>query len=236
MSNYFLRFLSILLIGFTLLAACSDGANNPIKTFPAQVDADNTASKPILSPTPQATAKGEQTAVFAGGCFWGVEAVFEYVKGVRNVTSGFSYGKAVTADQETDSAIKNRHAESVKVTYDPSKVTYQQLLKVFFLVAHDPTELNRQGPDVGTEYRSAIFYSNEEQKRLAESYIAELTDAKTFAQPIVTQIAALDMYNQVGDDHQDYMARHPDESYIVINDKPKLENLRKQFPDLYVSK
>jgi len=236
MSNYFLRFLSIFLIGFTLLAACSDGVNKPIKTSSAQGDADNIASKPILSPTPQATAKGEQTAVFAGGCFWGVEAVFEHVKGISDVTSGFSYGRATAADPETIRADKTGHAEAVKVTYDPSKVTYEQLLKVFFLVAHDPTELNRQGPDVGTQYRSAIFYVGEEQKQLAESYIAELTRAKTFSRPIVTQIAALDKYNQAGDDHQDYMARHPDEPYIVINDKPKLENLRRQFPDLYVSK
>lgn len=236
MSNYFLRFLSIFLIGFTLLAACSDGANNPIKTSSAQSDAGNAASKPILSSTPQVLSKGEQTAIFAGGCFWGVEAVFEHVKGVSDVTSGFSYGRATAADPETVRAGKNKYAEAVKITFDPSKVTYQQLLKVFFLVSHDPTELNRQGPDIGTEYRSAIFYSNEEQKRLAESYIAELTDAKTFAQPIVTQIAALDMYNQAGDDHQDYMVKHPYEPYIVINDKPKLENLRRQFPDLYVSK
>ncbi len=166
----------------------------------------------------------------------GCGTVFEHVKGVSDVTSGFSYGRTTADEPETVSAGKNKYAEAVKITFDPSKVTYQQLLKVFFLVAHDPTELNRQGPDVGTEYRSAIFYSNEEQKRLAESYTAELTDAKTFAQPIVTQIAALDKYNQAGNDHQDYMARHPDEPYIVINDKPKLENLRRRFPDLYVSK
>jgi peptide-methionine (S)-S-oxide reductase len=171
-------------------------------------------------------AKGEQTAVFAGGCFWGMEAVFEHVKGVSNVTSGFS-----GATME-----KTAYAETVKIIYDPSKVTYEQLLKIFFLVAHNPSELNRQGPDVGAQYRSTIFYSNEDQKKIAENYIAELAAAKTFAQPIVTQIVALDTFNQVGDDHQDYMNRYPDEPYIVINDKPKLENLRKQFPDLYVSK
>ncbi|HEX8263941.1 MAG TPA: peptide-methionine (S)-S-oxide reductase MsrA [Pyrinomonadaceae bacterium] len=230
------RFLSVLILGGVALVACG-GVNNPVKTISAQPNADGiAASKPASSPTPQAAAKGEQNAVFAGGCFWGVEAVFEHVKGVSDVTSGFSYARATMADNDMVKETKNRYAEAVKVTYDPSKITYEQLLKIFFLVAHDPTELNRQGPDVGTEYRSAIFYASDEQKRLAENYVAELTKAKTFARPIVTQIIALDKFNQAGDDHQDYMAKHPDDAYIVINDKPKLENLRKQFPDLYVSK
>ncbi|HEX8396596.1 MAG TPA: peptide-methionine (S)-S-oxide reductase MsrA [Pyrinomonadaceae bacterium] len=230
------RFLSVLILGGVMLAACG-GVNNPVKTISAQPNADGiAASKPVSSPAPQATAKDEQNAVFAGGCFWGVEAVFEHVKGVSDVTSGFSYARATMADNDMVKETKNRYAEAVKVTYDPSKITYEQLLKIFFLVAHDPTELNRQGPDVGTEYRSAIFYASDEQKRLAENYVAELTKAKTFARPIVTQIIALDKFNQAGDDHQDYMAKHPDDAYIVINDKPKLENLRKQFPDLYVSK
>jgi peptide-methionine (S)-S-oxide reductase len=134
------------------------------------------------------------------------------------------------------SAGKTRHAEVVKITYDPARVSYQQLLKVFFAIAHDPTELNRQGPDTGTQYRSAIFYSDDEQKRLAESYIVELTKTKTFSKPIVTQIVALDAFYKAEDYHQNYLVRHPNEPYIVINDRPKVENLRKWFPDLYVSK
>ena len=134
------------------------------------------------------------------------------------------------------SADKDGYAEAVKVTYDPSEISYEQLLKIFFLVAHDPTEIDRQGPDIGKQYRSVIFYSNDEQKQLAENYIAKLTEAKTYAQPIVTQVVALDLFNQVEANHQDFMARHPNDDYIVVNDKPKLENFRQQFPDLYVSK
>jgi peptide-methionine (S)-S-oxide reductase len=237
MSINFFRLLSSLFLGGSLLTACSGGVNNPIKIISAQPDADGgAASKSVSTPTPQATAKSEQTAVFAGGCFWGVEAVFEHVQGVSDVASGFSFGTVKTSNNETGQPDKNDYAEAVKIIYNPSKVTYEQLLKVFFLVAHNPTELNRQGPDVGTEYRSAIFYSNEEQKRSAENYVAKLSEAKIFARPIVTQISQLNKFNQAGDDHQDYMAKHPDDTYIVINDKPKLENLRRQFPDLYVSK
>ena len=235
MTIYFFRFLSVLFFGSALLSACI-GVNNSIKTLSAPSEANETSSNPVLSPTPSKAAKGEQTAVFAGGCFWGVEAVFEHVKGVSDVTSGFSYGKATAADSDSLKENKNRYAEAVKVTYNPSEISYQQLLKIFFLVAHDPTEINRQGPDVGTEYRSVIFYSNEEQKKLAENYVSELSGAKTFERPIVTEIVALDTFNPAGDEHQNYMARHPDEAYIVTNDKPKLENLQKQFPDLYVSK
>ncbi|MBA2605883.1 MAG: peptide-methionine (S)-S-oxide reductase MsrA, partial [Acidobacteria bacterium] len=145
-------------------------------------------------------------------------------------------GTAKTADYEMVSTGKTRHAEVVKIAYDSSQVSYQQLLRVFFSVAHDPTELNRQGPDTGTQYRSAIFYSNEEQKRLTESYIAELTKAKTFPRPIVTQVVALDAFYPAEEYHQNYLVRHPNEPYIVINDKPKVESLRRQFPDLYQSK
>ncbi|MCA1625279.1 MAG: peptide-methionine (S)-S-oxide reductase MsrA [Acidobacteria bacterium] len=237
MSIYFLRFLPVLFFGSAFLGAVScTGINTPVKTVAAKSDDSAVISKQVVSSTPPITAKGEQTAVFAGGCFWGVEAVFEHVKGVSDVTSGYSGGTAKTADYEMVSAGKTGHAEAVKITFDPSQVSYEQLLKVFFSVAHDPTELNRQGPDIGKQYRSAIFYSNEEQKRLAESYIAELTKAKTFKRPIVTQIVALDTYYQAEDYHQNYLVRHPNESYIVIHDKPKLKNLRKQFPDLYVSK
>ncbi|MBA2339005.1 MAG: peptide-methionine (S)-S-oxide reductase MsrA [Pyrinomonadaceae bacterium] len=182
---------------------------------------------------PLATVKGEQSAVLAGGCFWGVEAVFEHVKGVTNVVVGYSGGAAKAAHYEMVGRGKSGHAEAVKITYDPSLISYGQLLKIFFSVAHNPTELNRQGPDTGTQYRSAIFYVNEEQKRIADAYIAQLNEAKVFARPVVTQVAALDAFYQAEAHHQDYAVRHPDEPYIVINDLPKVENLRQQFPQLY---
>jgi peptide-methionine (S)-S-oxide reductase len=197
---------------------------------------DTVKSLPNALPTPATNQKGVQTAVFAGGCFWGLEAVFEHIKGVSSVESGYSGGAKKTADYETVSGGDTGHAESVKITFDPAQVSYEQLLKVFFAVAHDPTELNRQTPDVGTQYSSAIFYSNDEQKKLAESYIAELTNANTFSKPIVTQVAALDAFYKAEDYHQDYLAQHPTQAYIVAYDQPKVENLRKSFPDLYVSK
>jgi peptide-methionine (S)-S-oxide reductase len=182
---------------------------------------------------PLATAKGEQTAVLAGGCFWGVEAVFEHVKGVTDVTSGYAGGSPATAQYEKVGTGETGHAESVHITYDPSQVTYGQLLKVFFSVAHDPTQLNRQGPDTGTQYRSAVFYVNQEQKRIAEAYINQLNRAKVFARPIVTQVSPLQSFNEAEAYHQDYLVNHSDEPYIVINDLPKIENLRKQLPGLY---
>ena len=185
---------------------------------------------------PLASAKGEQTAVLAGGCFWGVEAVFEHVKGVTDVKSGYSGGSAAEAQYGKVSTGQTGHAESVRIIYDPSQISYGQLLKVFFSVAHDPTELNRQGPDTGTQYRSAIFYSNEEQKRIAEAYIDQLNKAKVFAGPIVTQVASLESFHEAEGYHQDYLANHPDEPYIVINDLPKVENLRKHLPGLYKAK
>ncbi len=200
---------------------------------------ESSSKRNAAAPTPAAVVaatpkpKGEQTAVFAGGCFWGLEAVFEHVKGVSNVTSGYSGGEAKTANYDAVGDGDTGHAEAVKITFDSSKVSYEQLLKVFFAVAHDPTELNRQGPDTGTQYRSAIFYANDEQKRIAQSFIEKLTADKVFAKPIVTQIVALENYYQAEDYHQDYLVQHPNQPYIVINDKPKVENLRKQFPDLY---
>jgi peptide-methionine (S)-S-oxide reductase len=182
---------------------------------------------------PLASAKGEQTAVLAGGCFWGVEAVFEHVKGVTDVRSGYSGGAPANAEYEQVGTGETGHAESVRITYDPSQISYGQLLKVFFSVAHDPTELNRQGPDTGTQYRSAIFYANDEQKRIAEAYIAQLNRAKVFTRPIVTQVAALQSFSEAEGYHQDYLVHHPYEPYIVINDQPKIENLRKQLPGLY---
>ena len=183
-----------------------------------------------------ATVKGEQTAVLAGGCFWGVDAVFKHVKGVLRVESGFAGGSADKVDYETVSSGRTGYAESVHVTYDPSQITFGQLLKVFFAVAHDPTQLNHQGPDTGTQYRSAIFYANEEQKRIAESYIRQLDQAKVFSSKIVTEVSPLRSFHEAESYHQNYLATHMDEPYIVYNDLPKLENLRKQLPELYKEK
>ena len=173
------------------------------------------------------------TAVFAGGCFWGVDAVFKHVKGVTRVVSGYSGGEAGTASYETVSTGTTGHAESVQVTYDPSRVTYPELLKVFFNIAHDPTELNRQGPDTGTQYRSVVFYANDNQKKLTEAYIAQLNQDKVFDGPIVTQVVPLHAFYPAEAYHQNYLALHPDQPYIVINDLPKLDRLRSTYPDLY---
>jgi methionine-S-sulfoxide reductase len=181
---------------------------------------------------PLTPAKGKETAVFAGGCFWGIDAVFKHVKGVLDVTSGYAGGTAVNPSYEEVSSGATGHAESVRVTYDPSQVSYSQLLQVFFSV-HDPTELNRQGPDVGTQYRSAIFYLTDEQKRLADAYIKQLTDAKSFKRPIVTEVTKLNNFSPAEAYHQNYFALHPNQPYIVINDAPKVEHLRKAFPALY---
>ena len=194
-----------------------------------------TIPDPVLD-TRLANARGSQTAVLAGGCFWGIEAVFEHVKGVTDVRSGYSGGSAATAQYEKVGTGRTGHAEAVQVTYDPSQISYGQLLKVFFSVAHDPTELNRQGPDVGTQYRSAIFYANEEQKRIARAYIDQLNKARVFPKPIVTEVAALQAFHEAEAYHQNYLVQHPDQPYIVINDMPKLDNLKKELPDLYREK
>jgi peptide-methionine (S)-S-oxide reductase len=182
---------------------------------------------------PRTAAAGEQTAVLAGGCFWGIEAVFEHVKGVDKVVAGFSGGGADTAHYDEVSDGNTGHAESVRVQYDPAKVSYGQLLQVFFSVALDPTELNRQGPDSGTQYRSVIFYGNDEQKKIATDYIAQLTAAKSFPAPIVTQVVPLKAFYPAEAYHQHYFSEHPDNPYIVINDAPKVANLQKLFPTLY---
>jgi len=178
------------------------------------------------------TGGQKQTMVLAGGCFWGVEAVFEHIKGVTDVKSGYAGGTG-SASYEDVSSGTTGHAESVQITYDPSKITYGKLLKVFFAVAHDPTEVNRQGPDVGTQYRSAIFYSTDEQKRIAQAYIEQLNKAKVFSGPLATQLSALDSFHAAESYHQNYLANHPNEPYIVYHDMPKLANLRKEFPELY---
>ena len=190
----------------------------------------------IPETAPETAAKGTQTAVFAGGCFWGVEAVFEHVKGVTNVVSGYSGGEAKTATYDQVGDGDTGHAESVKITFDPTKVTYQQLLFVFFSVAHDPTQLNFQGPDHGTQYRSAIFFTDEDQKKTAEAFIAAIESAKAYKSKVVTQVAPLKAFYDAEDYHQNYLVRHPDEPYIVINDQPKVAALKKQFPELWVEK
>lgn len=179
---------------------------------------------------PPGQEKGPQKAVFAGGCFWGVEAVFEHLKGVTDSVSGFSGGAAKTAHYETVSTGKTGHAESVQVTYDPSQITYGQLLKVFFAIAHDPTELNRQGPDTGTQYRSAIFYANDEQKKVAEAYIQQLNDAHVYSHRIVTQVVPLEAFYPAEAYHQHFVDKNPMYPYVMYNDLPKLRELKKNFP------
>lgn len=182
---------------------------------------------------PQPSAHGSQVAVLAGGCFWGVDAVFKHVKGVTSVVSGYSGGSADTAQYETVSSGRTGHAESVKISYDPSKVSYGQLLQVFFTVAHNPTELNRQGPDQGTQYRSAIFYADAGQQQVAQAYIAQLDKARAFSKPIVTQLVPLKAFYPAERYHQNFLALHPSYPYIVINDLPKVDALRQTFPQLY---
>ena len=184
----------------------------------------------------RATSSGKQTVVFAGGCFWGIQAVFQHVKGVVSATSGYSGGSATTAEYEVVSTGETGHAESVQVVFDPSVVTYGELLHVFFSVAHDPTQLNRQGPDEGSQYRSAIFYTTAEQKRIGEAYMQQLDRAKIFSGKIVTQVTPLKTFYAAEAYHQNYAAMHPTSSYIVYNDAPKVANLRREFPSLYVGK
>src|SRR3984893_16950712 len=191
----------------------------------------------VAVPEPAADASkaapGKETAVVAGGCFWGIQAVFQHVKGVVSATSGYSGGTVKNPDYGAVSSGETGHAESVQVVYDPSKVTYGELLRVFFSVALDPTEVNRQGPDEGTQYRSVIFYGNDEQKHIAEAYIAQLNQAKVFSKAIATQVVPLKAFYPAEGYHQNYATVHPNDPYIVYNDAPKVANLRKVFPDLY---
>jgi peptide-methionine (S)-S-oxide reductase len=211
----------LLLPAAAALLALRSGAQREVAPIPAPTRASTVTSNP------------EGTAVFAGGCFWGVEAVFEHLKGVKSVVSGYAGGGVASPSYQEVSTGSTGHAESVQVVYDPTQISYEQLLHVFFSVAHDPTELNRQGPDVGTQYRSAIFYANEEQHRAAEAYVAQLRAAKAFSRPIVTEISPLRGFYPAEGYHQHYLMRHPHQPYIVINDAPKLDHLRQQFPALY---
>ncbi len=190
----------------------------------------------LFSTSSVSIAAADQTAVFAGGCFWGVEAVFEHVKGVKSVVSGYSGGTKATANYELVSSGETGHAEAVKVVFDPAKVTYQQLLYVFFAVAHDPTQLNFQGPDHGPQYRSAIFYANDDQKNLAKAFIAAIDSSEALSAPVVTTLEPLKAFYDAEEYHQDYMKKNPNDRYIVVHDKPKVEALKAKFPALYVEK
>jgi peptide-methionine (S)-S-oxide reductase len=183
-----------------------------------------------------AASSSQQTVVLAGGCFWGMQLLFEHVKGVMNVTAGYSGGSAKTAQYEVVGGGQTGHAESVEVRYDPSQITFGRLLQVFFEVGHDPTTLNRQGPDEGTQYRSVIFYTSDDQLRIARAYIDQLDQMKVFPHKIVTQLTPLSAFYRAEGYHQDYAVNNPDSMYIMVNDLPKLDHLRKQLPDLYVKK
>src|SRR6478609_4123360 len=218
------------LLGAGAVAALLFAARAVVPTAASAVTLpDPTIDQPISAPA------GQQTIVFAGGCFWGVQAVFQHVKGVVSATSGYAGGTVDSPSYEEVSTGTTGHAESVRVVFDTSQVSLGQLLKVFFSVAHDPTELNRQGHDVGTQYRSAIFYANDEQKRAAEAYIAELNKDKAFSSPIVTQVSALKGFYAAEAYHQDYALHNPDNPYIYLNDRPKVIALKKEFPALYTS-
>jgi peptide-methionine (S)-S-oxide reductase len=199
-------------------------------------NAKGATRSPIPAATDDATlaqSPGKETAIFAGGCFWGTQSVFERVKGVVHTEVGYAGGAASTATYDQVTTETTGHAESVKVVYDPSKITYGQLLRIFFSVAHDPTQLNRQGPDVGTSYRSAIFYSNDEQKKISEEYIAQLDSAHVFPGPIVTQVTPLKGFYTAEQYHQHYADFNPDNPYILVCDRPKIAALKAQFPELF---
>lgn len=214
------RFVAGLLLVLPLWAAvASDGAHGQVQEFAG-------TGRP-------GRGAGLQTAVLAGGCFWGVDAVFKHVRGVAKVVSGYAGGDAATANYEMVGTGTTGHAESVQITFDSSQVSYADLLRIFFSVAHDPTQLNRQGPDVGPQYRSAIFYADEDQRRVAAAYIEQLNGAKAFPVPIVTQLASLQAFYPAEEYHQDFLARHPTHPYIVHHDLPKLQALKAQFPQAY---
>ncbi|MBF2046477.1 MAG: peptide-methionine (S)-S-oxide reductase MsrA [Leptolyngbya sp. IPPAS B-1204] len=227
LSNSLVRRFSILsltaaalMYGASHLGAAADVATTA--TFP----------NPVTDIATAATME-EQTAVFAGGCFWGMEGVFEHLKGVSEVVTGYAGGSAASARYEQVSAGTTAHAEAVKITYNPSQITYGQLLKVYFAVAHDPTQLNRQGPDTGPQYRSAIFFANDEQKQVAQAYIDQLNQARVFNRPIVTQLSPLDRFYAAEDYHQDFIRRNPRNPYVILHDLPQIVRLQERFPELY---
>lgn len=198
----------------------------------ALVAAPSAVPAPLVD-NPLAAAPGRETAVLAGGCFWGIQAVFQHVKGVQSAVSGYAGGTTASPSYEEVSSGATGHAESVRVVFDPSKVSYGQLLRVYFSVAHDPTQLNRQGPDAGTQYRSEIFYTTEAQKRIAAAYIDQLGKARVFSRPIVTKLEPARTFNVAEDYHQNYATLHPNDLYIRINDAPKVEDLKRNLASLY---
>lgn len=218
-------------VGIGCGIASSSGKTADINEAPM-----NTAIPTVDTESTMEPQKGLETAIFAGGCFWGVEAVFEHVKGVKNVKSGYSGGTAKSANYDDVSNGVTDHAEAVEIVFDPKVVTYSELLKVFFTVAHNPTELNRQGPDTGRQYRSAIFFTSEEQKKIAQDAIAEIDSSKSLPKPVVTEVVKLEKFYDAEAYHQDYMKKNPNQPYIVAHDRPKLEALKKQFPEFYVKK
>lgn len=216
---------ALILFSAMLGATACNAKANPAAAVPA----------PAVD-VPRASLSGRETAVVSGGCFWGIQAVFQHVKGVISATSGYSGGSAKTAEYETVSTGETGHAESVQIVFDPSQITYGELLRLFFSVAHDPTQLNRQGPDEGSQYRSAIFYTSDQQKKIAEAYIAQLDQAKVFSRRIVTQVVPLQAFYPAEAYHQNYAALHPNQPYILFNDAPKVAHLQQEFPDLYTAK
>ena len=213
--------IAILVLAATVIGHRANAAEGAIALPDPAVDA------------PLTSKSAKQTAVVAGGCFWGIQAVFQHVKGVKDATSGYSGGSVASPGYDEVSTGTTGHAESVKITFDPSQITYGQLLKVFFSVAHDPTQLNRQGPDTGSQYRSVIFYADQEQQHIAEAYISQLEQTKSFSGPIVTQVVPLKAFYEAEGYHQNYATLHPDNLYIAVNDAPKVEHLRQQLPSLY---
>ena len=212
--------IALALVGAAIWRSPLMGAEAPVSIAAPAVDNPKAAGPP-------------QTAVLAGGCFWGVQGVFEHVRGVKKVLAGYAGGDRSTAQYETVSSGSTGHAESVRITFDPAEVSYGQILQIAFSVVHDPTQLNRQGPDVGSQYRSAIFYADDGQKRIAEAYIAQLDKSRAFPRPIVTRVDALKGFYAAEDYHQDYLIHNPDVPYIAMWDLPKVENFKRMFPDLY---
>ncbi len=218
-------------ISLLVLAGC-------VVWWGVRVTSGHPAEPKGLFPAPTTDAKltpqgALETAVFAGGCFWGVQGVFQHVKGVKSAISGYSGGTVASPYYQLVSTGSTGHAESVQVSYDPSQITYGKLLMIFFSVAHDPTQKDRQGPDIGTQYRSAIFYANAEQEKIAEAYIAQIDTAKVYDKAIATQVVPFSAFYQAEDYHQDYLLKHPDNAYIQFNDLPKIERLKQRYPELY---
>jgi len=226
MKSNFTRSLPAVLVVAGAVALFASGSGSAHAAAPSAIPA------PLLD-NPLAASPGQETAVFAGGCFWGIQAVYQHVKGVKSAVSGYAGGRTASPSYDEVSGGGTGHAEVVRVVFDPSKISYGQLLRVFFSVAHDPTQLNRQGPDVGTQYRSEIFYTNDAQKRIAAAYIAQLDKAKSFKRPIVTRVSTLGQLTVAEDYHQNYANEHPNQPYIRIHDAPKVEALRKGFAQLY---